>query len=160
MVYKNIYQVAEKPISEEDYITSDSFLNHSFIGKVADCVKIAANRNYEIEMLAEWLESNRLGKIKGKTLTLSGYMLLSNYFYENFKGFKQTIKALDALDEREFMDFFAVSNLLFTANRQFNNTHGVYIYTDSEELLTMDEFLRTGRVDTPYYIGGVCQYHF
>ena len=96
MVYKNIYQVAEKPISEEDYITSDSFLNHSFIGKVADCVKIAANRNYEIEMLAEWLESNRLGKIKGKTLTLSGYMLLSNYFYENFKGFKQTIKALDA----------------------------------------------------------------
>lgn len=111
-------------------------------------------------MLAEWLESNRLGKIKGKTLTLSGYMLLSNYFYENFKGFKQTIKALDALDEREFMDFFAVSNLLFTANRQFNNTHGVYIYTDSEELLTMDEFLRTGRVDTPYYIGGVCQYHF
>ena len=68
-MYKNIYQVAEKPISEEDYITSDSFLNHSFIGKVADCVKIAANRNYEIEMLAEWLESNRLGKIKGKLLT-------------------------------------------------------------------------------------------
>ncbi len=67
-MYKNIYQVAEKPISEEDYITSDSFLNHSFIGKVADCVKIAANRNYEIEMLAEWLEATVWGKSRVKRL--------------------------------------------------------------------------------------------
>ena len=159
-MFSNIYQIGEKPISEKEYITADSFSTHDFVGKIADYVKNIDDRKYEIEKLAEWLANNRLGKMKGHTLTLSGYMLLSNYFYERYKRFKQAARSLCAIDERQFMEFASISDLIFTVGSQFNDEHGNYIYQEGHELITMDEFLRTAKVDTPYYIGGICEYHY
>ena len=110
-------------------------------------------------MLAEWLAENRLGKVESNILTLNGYMLLSNYFYEKYKEFQKIAKTLCAIDERQFMDFYYTSELVFYLTRNFNNERGIYIYQKDQELITMDEFLRTARVDAPYYIGGVCKYH-
>ena len=158
-MYYNIYQVGEKPIDKKGYITADSFSDHDFIGRIADYVDNVDDRNYEIKMLAEWLAENRLGKVESNILTLNGYMLLSNYFYEKYKEFQKTAQSLCSIDERQFMDFYYTSELVFYLTRNFNNERGIYIYQKDQELITMDEFLRTARVDTPYYIGGVCKYH-
>lgn len=58
------------------------------------------------------------------------------------------------------MEFASISDLIFTVGSQFNDEHGNYIYQEGHELITMDEFLRTAKVDTPYYIGGICEYHY
>ena len=142
-----------------NFLGSLHFSDHDFIGRIADYVDNVDDRNYEIKMLAEWLAENRLGRVESNILTLNGYMLLSNYFYEKYKAFHKTAKSLCAIDERQFMDFYYTSELVFYLTRNFNNERGIYIYQKDHELITMDEFLRTARVDTPYYIGGVCKYH-
>lgn len=158
-MFNNIYQIAKKPISEKEYITADSFSNHNFVGRIADRVEIAVDRKYEIEKLAEWAAENRLGKIEGCTLILSGNMLSSKYFYERYKRFKKAVMSLCAVDEKQFMEFSDVFELIFTISDQFNDEYATYIYQEGDELITMDEFLRTAKADTPYYIGGVCIYH-
>lgn len=62
--------------------------------------------------------------------------------------------------QRYLEDFDGVRNMLLELDNQLIQKQDHYVCRDSDNILPLDEFLRTAKADKLYYIGGVCKYKY
>lgn len=160
-MYNNIYQVGEKPIPKEEYLTEYNLYDLQ-LTNIADHIEVSDNPDFQIEQLGKWLSQNHLGIVEENRIVLSSEdRLQSEYFKCRYRKFKEIIKRLNSITDEQFArNFDEILELLFQASQQISDVYEDYICWGSKTPIPISEFIRKAEPDTPYYIGGVCEYHY
>lgn len=163
-MYFNIYQISQKRIPQDDWITDQDFYMSAFLGEVV--TKITnVNRKKRLEAIThldEWLRKQELGCIKGNVLMLNPDMLSKPYYRERYQDFQTAVTALynNVSLQNYLEDIDGVRNMLSAIECQLIEPQDHYVCWDSDNPIPLDEFLRTAEVGKPYYIGGVCEFKY
>lgn len=157
-----IYEIASTPLNEDDWIKSCE-LPEWFERSIADSVSDTDlnERNTAIEALIQSFGNNV--SYAGEELTFTGDVR-ERYFRNSYELF---IKAASKLAKADFQAFSGQKRdaefkkteiqLRFAYEDKFDN----YIFLrDTEELITMDAWIRDLDLAQPVYFGGVMDYHF
>lgn len=156
-MWNNIYQLSDRRLWKKDWITESDFHENSLSHAT---VKQVENRKSEIQRLGQWMERSRLGVIQNGILTLHGEWRKSPYFIAKHQRFLEIIANLAAVDLESFtVNGSSISDWLFRAEQEYEDGFSTMVCFSPDSLITLDQFLRTAQPDTPYYLGGVCQYH-
>lgn len=164
MYYYNIYQISQKRIPKEDWITEQDFYMSSFLGEVA--VKISnvsrKERFEKISHLDEWLRKQELGHIEKNVLTLNSDILDNSYYRKRYQDFQTAVTALyNNVSLQSYLENLdGVRNMLSAIECQLIEPQDHYVCWDSDNPIPLDEFLRTAEVGKPYYIGGICEFKY
>ena len=88
----------------------------------------------------------------------------TKYFQESYQYFRS---ALDALVQTDYSTFSgsipapAFHAAMRGITESYDDKHDIYIYTPkTDELHTLDSWLRETDLSTPFYVGGVVDYHY
>lgn len=174
-MHKYIFQLSTSPIPLNEFITIEDMLDYSpaFIGDVADSVDYIPAKEHSSAHSALYRElahancknpfAVNLYKLTPNTpevLTMRDGVR-EGYFAARFDMFQKVLERLSGVDADAFSndESRAVEYLMCQLRSAFNERFGTYVYVD-EELLTLDEFIRTCELNIPYYFGNVLDYHF
>lgn len=153
-MHSRTFQVSERPIEKEDYITEDNYAyEHWFIESIADYVSADCNRDDDIKWLKDCTPGFTLGKDEN-----GEYFIINSkeeYFKPAFEGFKKALEKLHDISIEQFMEYVDIYGL----NSYYEDKYGFYIDID-DELQTLDEFVRGCDNGEKYYIGGTVDYHY
>ena len=70
-MHQYIYQVFERPCSQEDWMSEEIFWEHPDVLPVANTTAPVENRAAAITHLGAWLERGQLGTLCGETFSLN-----------------------------------------------------------------------------------------
>ncbi len=160
-MHQYIYQVFERPCSQEDWMSEEIFWEHPDVLPVANTTAPVENRAAAITHLGAWLERGQLGTLCGETFSLNP-QAAHRYFEGRFPAFQQAMSALRQVSEEQFIqEYNQVQNLIDDLSKAFTNRYDVYVMMGSDfPPLPMDAFLRIAQPDTPYYIGTVLDFSY
>lgn len=157
-MHSRIFQIEAFPVGELDYITEDDIPDW-FMTDIADYISNEIERQNEVERLAGTLEG--VADIKDETITFRSDV--RKYFGEKYKQFLKSAQNLANATEPEFAHGnYDIEMELYTLRNSYNDRFGFYVVNDGE-LYTLDNFIRyraTCGLGTPWYIGGILDYHF
>lgn len=159
-MHHTIFQIMSTPISKADYISECNFYDHWFTKSIADYVSDDVNRDVLIASFRKWLENFGSCKFDEKSASLTLYAgFHESYFKYKYKRFKKEIASFEKITLQEFChDHYRIDSLLSNLQSAFSESFEDYVSSDEFEPITMDEFLRTAEIGTPYFIGGVLDY--
>jgi hypothetical protein len=160
-MYRNIYQIEERPVKESDYMTASDVEDRLCALGIAEFVSDFANRADEIAALRSFLES------KGVVIFCEdgeSFMLTERgknaYFNEQFGRFMQAYKKLADVTFSEFIENTNIGNTLADLSWAFSDKFGDYILSAEHDISTMDDFMRIAKANQRYFIGGVAGYKY
>lgn len=158
---ETIYQIATHPIDEGDFITANDYEDSCFVPSIAEYVCDTLDRQSGIGDLMNLLESNQMA---ATDRSANSFVLIpdarSIYFEGRHKQFQQHLKKLSCVQEDKFICCHdKLEGLLYQLNSCFSERFGTYIAGERDELISLDEFIRTAHEGTTYYIGGIVGYH-
>ena len=104
-MFSNIYQVGEKPIPKEEYLTKHNLYDLP-LASIADYFEVSDNPEFQIEQLDKWLSRNHLGRVEENCIVLSGEgYLQSGYFRLGYQEFKEITKQLNSISYERFVQY-------------------------------------------------------
>lgn len=157
-MYNNIFQVSTEPFARERQATADDVLAFSDIPMTA--VRPAENRSYALQDFQYWLQSNRLGICDAEKFILFP-TAPELYFRDQIEDFRKAALKLAYVPESDFLrDNGIIRNLLHDLRNSYDTVLNTYVMVDDETPITMDAFIRTAELDTPYYFGSVFDCRF
>ncbi len=173
MSHSRIFQVSEKPISEEEYFDESRYYD-CFVGEVADYVSDETDREEDIDRLKRSLEG--IVEIDGDKLTIVNKKA---YFEERFKRWTEALKDLSGATIEDFMgestgigaseaSYFPAlckgSRLVAWKMRELNGAYDEMFgfYVDDEEcgIRSLESFLRGTSNGDVFYLGATIDYHY
>lgn len=157
-----IYQIMSAPVLEDDYISECDFYDHWFTKSIADYISEDVNRDVLIASFREWLEKLGSCKFNEENASFTLYAgFHESYFKHKYEKFKKEIASFEKITFQEFCyDHARIGSLLYNIKSAFSASFEDYVSSDEFEPVTMDEFIRTAEIGTPYFIGGVLDYHY
>ena len=157
----DIYQVGEKPIPKEEYLTKHNLYDLP-LASIADYFEVSDNPEFQIEQLDKWLSRIHLGSVEENCIVLSSEIYLqSEYFRLGYQEYKEITKQLNSISYERFVkDYDGLLDLLYQACQRISDVNEDYVCWNSKTPIPISEFLRKAESDTPYYIGGICEYHY
>jgi len=159
-MYCNIYQISDSPIDSGDYINAVDFLDHWFVGEIAECVDEVENPDDERRILRERLEENQVAIFDRN----GSFAILPNGKENYFKGaFDRFCKALREIESKALTDFSndgPLADWVDQLNGSFCDKFGNYVVLDDFELIPFDEFIRSADRRKGYYLGAVLRYKY
>ena len=160
-MYSNIYLVRETPILKEDCFIDFKVCNMP-LAIISSHIEVSDNPKLHIEQLGKWLSQNHLGELRENCILLSqDHFPESEYFESRYLRFKEIAGQLASISYERFInDFDWIFEMLFQVSQQMSDAYEDYVCWDSGIPVTMSEFLRKAQPGTPYYIGGIYQYHY
>lgn len=95
-------------------------------------------------------------------MTLSADKLNKSYYRERYRSFETAVAALnDKISFHSYLEeLHSISNMVGEIEEKLIQRQDHYVCWDLDNILPLDEFLRTAKADKPYYIGGVCKYKY
>lgn len=151
MGMRNIIELSEEKVLEEDWISKEDFYDSYIIGTAADYVDDTMNRCEDLHYFYERIE--RLGATvdrENETIT----------FPEGFakEYFKARIKTLKNLVKDLTLDQFAADGMEeYTIRKIIKNEFDDYIHFNY--LMPLDSFVRKLDGTKTFHVGGVALYH-
>lgn len=157
-MYQNIFQVSTEPFTLERQASVEDVLAFADIPMTA--VRPAENRSYALQDLKKWMKTNKLGNCDSKRLILKSEAP-ELYFKERYLDFLRAAIKLVVLPKDDFLrDNGNLRNLMYDLQSSYESVLNTYVMVDDETPITMDAFIRTAELDTPYYFGSVFDYRF
>ena len=152
-MYNNIFQVSTEPFTPERQATANDVLAFAELPMTA--VRPAENRSYALQEFKKWMKANKLGNCNSKRFILKSEAP-ELYFKELYLDFLQAAINLVVIPKKDFLrDNGNLRNLLHALQSSCDSVLNTYIMVDGEAPITMDSFIRTAELDTPYYFGAV-----
>lgn len=174
-MHKYIYQLSTSPIPLSEFITIDDVLDYypSFIYEIAeyvDYIPAGEHSSAHAALYRSLAHANsknpfsvNLTKLSPDTPEVLSLRegIREGYFSHRYAMFQKALKQLSCIDEVSFAndENGAVGYRMYDLRSAFNERFGTYIWID-DELLTLDEFVRSCKLNTPYYFGNILDYHF
>lgn len=162
-MYYNIYQISQKPINSEDWITESDFYMSAFLGTIADKIENVdfEERCKQVHNLGKWLENQNIGRIDDSVLVLFPDMLNMPYYHDRYQRFKTAAEALSEVSLEQYLENLdGVRNKISDVENQLIQQMDHYVCWDSDDPIPLDEFLRTAATKKAYYVGGVCKFKY
>lgn len=156
-MHSRIYEVSKKRIPKDEHKTYD-FEDLEQLGSIADYVLDSdTSRKSDINWLVRYLsDRTSLFSYEEESLIFKeGFHL--DYFKKNFEELKKLVSELTLEEFSGVRDDTGYKN--YQIKKLIQDDFGFYFYTEDYGMLPMDSFLRMARCDTPYYIGGIGDYH-
>ena len=157
-MYQNIFQVSTEPFTPEQQATADDVLAFADIPMTA--VRPADNRSYALQEFKKWMKTNKLGNCDSKRFILKSEAP-ELYFKERYLDFLRAAIKLVVIPKEDFLrDNGSLRNLLHDLQSSYDSVLNTYVMVDDDTPITMDTFIRTAELDTPYYFGAVFDCRF
>lgn len=150
MAHNYIYEVSYFPFhpGERADAATVEISNKWFVGERADCVADVSDQDYAILSLSELEKAGRGISIR-EDENENKYLLVTSkeyFFRPMWERFKKEMESTISLEK-------------YMAYSKDDETHDVpYIYMD-DVITTLAAFVRECAVNTPYYLGGIVDYH-
>jgi hypothetical protein len=167
-VYNRIYQLSTEPVKQEDYITESDFIEHPFVGSVADCVDESNSRDQDISELMSVLGCTNIASFVTDTkLPTVSFTFVPGaheiYFSSKYNVFAELREKTSGMGLSEFASGYDFENALWGMNSAFCKKYDIYVALgepcDSQyEVVPLDHFIRHAEIGTRYYIGGTLGY--
>lgn len=174
-MYSRIYQLSTSPISKDEFITTEdiAYAPFNFIGDIADYVDDIPEAQIGSEFVALYRamshanNSHPFAVNMVKTTLDSPHTFIFGdnfrigYFADKFANFQTMLERLSGIDQETFStnEANSLGYMMYLLREAVDNRFGYYIWID-DDLLTLDEFVRSCELNTPYYCGNVLDYHF
>jgi len=160
-MHRTIYQIMSAPISKNEHICESDFFDHWFTKSIADYISEDVNQDALIASFRERLEKLGSCKFDEENTSFTLYAgFHESYFKHKYEKFKKQVESFEKITFQEFChDNSRIDSLLSNLQSAFSESFEDYVSSDEFEPITMDEFLRTAEIGTPYFIGGVLDYH-
>jgi hypothetical protein len=161
MAHERIYQITTKPLSSDEYITEFDFIEHWFIGTIADYVTSRdVDRNEKIQNLRNSLEEKQVVVFESD----DSFILLpggkEKYFQNEFKKFTEAAKKAANITLEEFAGSSYAAEIVRHISTSFCEKFGNYVSSNEFDTIPFDRFIREAEIGTRYYINGVIDYHW
>ena len=155
-MHSRIYQISEKPITEENLIEEYRYDEWHH----ADYVVKEYNEE-DIKSDLEWLQTANKGlqiDTKKKTITI---LSKKEYFDEKHDKFKDLLEKLQDITLEEFITEKRHYDILDLKDI-YEDTHGFYVDDNDEYigLTNLDNWVRNAEENKTYYVGNIFDYHF
>lgn len=165
-MYSTIFQIETSPVEIVERIDDDlEEYENWFVGQVANYVTHDSARDESIEDFRQMLAAAEpFVEFFTNSDEDSGFVIRAGFREAYFKPrFTRFQKALQDLSEVVTLEAFSLGELdmaMYELQCNYNDRYGYYVESATDGLLTLDEFLRCAKIDTPYYFGGTVRYHF
>lgn len=157
-MYNNIFQVSTEPFTSDRLATATEVMNFNDIPMTA--VRPAEDRTYALQDFKKWMKTNKYGNCDSKRFILKSETP-ELYFKEQYWEFLRAAIMLVVLPKEDFIrDNGNLQNLMYDLQSSYERVLNTYIMVDDETPVTMDAFIRTAQLDTPYYFGSVFECRF
>lgn len=163
-MHSRVFQISKSPILKVNHISSDS-LPEWFFYDLADSVSETDEPEEDIKWL---LECNRgvffPGVDPSSLVLLHGAKRL--YFKDRFQRFKENVALLSTLSFEAFIgnenwpQERTADYLMYLLQTSYEDRCGFFFYTEDDELLSIDKWMRQAEEGKTYYLGGILDYHF
>lgn len=157
-MYNYIFQVSTEPFTADRQAAPADVMTFADIPMTA--VRLAENRSYALHDFKNWMKTNQLGNCNSYHFVLNA-KAPELYFKERYLDFQRTAIKLVVLPKEDFArDNGKLRNLLYDLQSSYESVLNTYVMVDDETPITMDAFIRTAQLDTPYYFGSVFDCRF
>ena len=167
MSHSRIFQISEKPLVQENFITDDDFHEHWFVGSVAEYVSGDNDRSEDIRCLRDRLTNLRVARFGiDKSYSRISFVILpegkERYFSHAYERFVEARKKTIEMGLPEFASGVVFAGLAHQMESAFCEKFAFYVSQNENEfdIVPLDEFIRGAEVGQRYYIGGVLDYHY
>lgn len=157
-MYKNIFQVSTSRFNPGRYASVADVT--AFTETPITAVQLAESRSNALQAFQKWMQMNDLGFCDQSKFRFS-LVAPEHYFKGRFKLFCESAQKLaDALEADFWRDNGTIRNLIHDLQSSYESLMNTYVMVDYETPVTMDQFIRTADLDTPYYFGEVFDCRF
>jgi len=159
-VHSRIFQISTSPVAQADYIKTSDFIDHWFVGSVADYVSSDNDRDEDIQDLRSCFEKRKAAQFNTNGPIVSFIILPGGkeaYFAKPYEEFTAAIDEIMELGLREFAcgEF---DSLVWKMQESYCSKYNFYLSID-DEVVPLAKFIRDAVIGTRYYIGGTLDYH-
>lgn len=163
-MHSRIYQISEKPIDKDDYVTEDDYYE-SFCGSHADYVDSNTDRNEDIEWVIGCLGDSVSYDEKEQSFTIVNK---AKYFEKSFNAFKELLEKLENTTLEEFSGVAGIDTQrtfesnMYMLKTTYEDEYAFYIDDRGEYfgIASLDYFMRRVETGKKFYIGATIDYHF
>lgn len=155
-MHSRIFQISDKPISENDYINETDYYDTGFIGEIADYVSDDTDREDDIEWLKTYFKD--VADFDGDSFTIINQR---KYFEKRFNNFLEVIKEISLLTFEDFCtDGNYFNSKMWQLNVAYRDKFGFYMDDEYAGTEPLDDFMRRAKNGDVFYIGGTVDYHY
>ena len=169
MAGATVFQLETSPIAEEDLMTEAHVYDTPFYNSVADYVCEVEDRDaaelYLADLLSFVNKDHELVTITrnddGRIATVTfrdGFR--EAFFAPGYVTFMKLLAELTVVTTPAAFTDGKIEMQLFMLRSAYDDEFSDYVFTNECEFITLDEFIRTVKIDTPYHLGGIMGYHF
>jgi len=161
MAYDQIYQITTEPLSADEYITENDFIEHWFVGAISDGVSSRdIDRDEEIRFFREWLEKKKVALFSNDDSFFIMPGGKEKYFEDAFTRFREAATKAADMTIEEFAGGSDCTELVRIISTSFCEKFGPYVSSDEFYTMSLDKFIRESEIGKRYYINGILQYHW
>lgn len=159
-MYCNIYQLLRLP--DEEWTDADLLSDHPLFlsnSNYVDDIK-GEERDAAIKEFTKWLKKEELGNVDSGVIRFSPAASCGRHFADRYARFHHLTLNLARVTEGIYLLCFdKIRGMVSDLMKALVDENDDYVCLDVNQLIPMDEFLRTVDPETPYYFGAVCKYH-
>ena len=158
-MHSRIFQISKNPITEDQLLTEDRYIDDGFVGRIADYV----SEQMDVEDDLNWLINCQKGieLIKEDDTFKIKIVSKKDYFEKSFEEFQNLVKKFndytldEFIDSKNWFDFYQMKSC-------YDDKYAFY-FDDSDDyfgITTLDDFVRNVEEGSIYYIGKTFDYHY
>lgn len=158
-MHSRVFQISLTPLSKDEWCSEEDLFD-DLVPRIADYVVAESDeeRGDSLNWLENWLN------LKGcaKRIDENSFKILNKeaYFQEMYSNFLEKNKEMSQVDLAKFSDS-SFLDLYYRLKETIDDEFGFYIcFSDQNNLITMDEFMRYSKDGDRFYVGATFDYHF
>ena len=158
-MHSRIFELSRTPVSPEDRFNTND-IPEDFFHNIADYAIDDTDRTADIDWFVSCYRSIITLGEDGECFTFN-HMAKQDYFRFKHLKFIEKAEELSALSLDAFMGEtpYPIDFAVYELNDAYNDKFSFYIYFENE-LVPMDEFMRTFSLEGTFCFGGTVDYHF
>lgn len=157
-MFNNIFQVSTEPFTPDRLATVAEVL--CFANLPMSGVRVTEDRACALQNFKTWMKTNKYGNCDSKRFILKPEVP-ELYFQEQYLEFLRAAIKLVVLPKEDFIrENGSLHNLMYDLESSYERVLNTYVIVDNDEPITMDAFIRTAQLNTPYYFGSVFECRF
>lgn len=158
-MHSRIFELSRTPVNPEDRFNTNN-IPDGFYHNIADYAIDETSRLEDIEWFVSCYRPIITLAENGESITFN-HMAKQDYFRLKHQRFIEKAAELSAVSLDAFVGDtpYPIDFAVYELNDAYKDKFGFYIYYENE-LVPMDEFMRTFSLDGVFYFGGTVDYHF
>lgn len=158
-MHSRIFEIGKEPIQPAERLAVDT-IPEWFFEAIADYASANTNREADIKWFVGELANVIEASEDGESFSFLPDGKLS-YFRRKFNTFLEQANILTGISLEAFAGEtkFEIDMAMYRLNAAYDDNFELYIYIDGT-LITVDSWIRSGKLNGSFYFGGTIDFHY